>query len=170
MIKKGEKMNLDMFDLDYLLLTAIKSEIESKELYTKMANTTQNGLLQDKLKFLAEEEEKHRLFIEEIYRNHFPDNKIIIPEKTKVPLPEVEYNEDTPMSVLLNQAMDAEKAASTFYLSLADRFEEGTKMQNTLLYFSDMEIGHYKILEMEKQSMERFEESDIYWPMVHVGP
>ena len=46
-------MNLDTFDLEYLLLTAIKSEIESRKLYTKMAETTQNSFLQDKLKFLG---------------------------------------------------------------------------------------------------------------------
>jgi len=163
-------MNLDNFDLEYLLLIAMKSEIESNRLYGKMANKTQNGLLEDKLKFLAGEEEKHREFIEEIYLNHFPDKKIIIPEKTKVPLPEIQYSEETPMSILLNQAMEAEQAASDFYRSLSDRFEEGTKMQNTLIYFSDMELGHYKMLEMEKQSMERFEEADVYWPMVHAGP
>ena len=50
------------------------------------------------------------------------------------------------------------------------RFEDGTKLNNTLLYFSDMEIGHLKILQIEKESMERFEEGDVYWPMVHVGP
>lgn len=163
-------MNLDIFDLDYLLLAAMKSEIESKKLYENIAKKTQNGLLQDKLEFLSKEEEKHRQFIEEIYLNHFPDTTIKIPEKTKVPLPIVEYDEDTPMSALLQQAMDAEKDSSKFYRSLADRFEEGTKMHNTLLYFSDMEDGHYKILEMEKQSMERFEEADVYWPMTHAGP
>ncbi len=163
-------MNLEKFDLEYLLLTAMKSEIESNILYSKMAKKTKNGLLEDKLKFLAGEEEKHRQFIEEIYLNHFPDKKIELPDKTKVPLPEVEYDEDTPMSILLKQAMVAEKAASMFYKTLADRFEEGTKMHNTLLYFSDMEIGHFKILDQEKESMERFEDADVYWPMVHAGP
>jgi rubrerythrin len=71
---------------------------------------------------------------------------------------------------LLKEAMNAEKVASDFYKSLAGRFEEGCKLYNTLMYFSDMEIGHYKILEMEKESMERFEEGDVYWPMVHAGP
>ena len=163
-------MNLDNFDLEELLLTAMKSETESNALYSKMAKRTQNGLLQDKLEFLAGEEEKHRLYIEEIYLNHFPDKKIKLPEKTKVPLPEVDYDEETPMSILLHQAMKAETAASTFYHSLADRFEEGAKMHNILLYFADMEIGHFKILEQEKESMERFEDADVYWPMVHVGP
>ena len=163
-------MDLSNFNLEDLLLTAIKSEEDSKKLYTKMAKKTKNGLLEDKLKFLANEEEKHRFFIEDIYKNHFPENKIIIPKETPVPLPEVRFSEDTPLSQLLKDAMKAEKAASDFYKSLAGHFEEGTKIHNTLLYFSDMEIGHLKILEMEKASMERYEEGDVYWPMVHAGP
>ncbi|UCF11794.1 MAG: ferritin family protein [Thermoplasmatales archaeon] len=163
-------MDLSNFDLEDLLLAAIKSEVDSKELYLKMSKKTKNGLLQDKLKFLSKEEEKHRLFVEDIYRNHFPEKDVILPKKTPVPLPKVEITEDIPLSKLLRSAMDSEKSASDFYKILAERFEEGTKINNTLLYFSDMELGHYKILEMEKESMERFEEADVYWPMVHVGP
>jgi len=163
-------MDLSGFELEDLLLAAIKSEVESKQLYSKMAKKTKNGLLKDKLEFLANEEEKHKNFIEEICMNHFPEKEIVLPKTTPVPLPEVEFSEDTPMSQLLLQAMNAEQAASKFYKSLAGRFEEGTKFYNTLMYFSDMEVGHYKILEMEKESMERFEEGDVYWPMVHVGP
>ena len=163
-------MDLSGFDLEELLLVAIKSEADSKKLYSKMAKKTKNGLLQDKLEFLSNEEEKHRLFIEEIYMNHYPDNEIVLPKKSPVPLLEVEFSEDTPLSNLLSEAMKAEQSASKFYRSLASYFEEGTKLQNTIMYFSDMEIGHFKILEMEKESMERFEEGDVYWPMVHVGP
>jgi len=161
-------MNLDNFELEDILLSAIKSEVESNKLYTKMAKKTKNGLLEDKLNFLADEEEKHRAFIEEIYQNHFPDRQLKLPAKTPVPLPKIEYNEETPLSKLLKQAMEAEASASKFYRSLAGRFEEGCKIYNTLLYFSDMEIGHYKILEMEKESMERFEEGDVYWTMVQI--
>ena len=163
-------MDLSSFSLEELLLAAIKSEMESSKLYKKMAKKTKNGLLEDKLVFLANEEEKHRLYIEDTYNNHFPDNKMIIPKESPVPLPEVKISEDTPLSMLLKDAMKAEQAASDFYKNLACRFEEGTKINSTLLYFSDMEIGHYKILEMEKESMERFEEGDVYWPMVHAGP
>ena len=163
-------MNLDSFKLDELLLTAIKSEIESNKLYRKIAKKTENGLLQDKLEFLAKEEDKHRLFVEDVYKNHFPEKEIKLPKETPVPLPEIEINEDMPVSKLLKRAMDAEKYAHDFYESLAERFESGSKIHNTLLYFADMETGHYKILEMERESMERFEEADVYWPMMHVGP
>jgi len=87
-----------------------------------------------------------------------------------VPLPEVTYDEETPMSSLLAQAMNAEQIASEFYKSCSELFEDGSKIHNTLIYFSDMEMGHFKILEAEKESMERFEDADVYWPMVHVGP
>jgi rubrerythrin len=163
-------MDLNNFDLEDLLKAAIKSEEDSNRFYLKMAKKTKNGLLEDKLKFLANEENKHRKFIEEIYANHYPDNELELPRETPVPLPKIEYSEKTPLSQLLNQAMNAEESASRFYKSLSNRFENGTKIHNTLLYFSDMELGHYKILKMEKESMERFEEGDVYWPMVHVGP
>ena len=164
-------MDLSNFDLEELLLAAIKSETDSNAFYTKLSKMTKNGLLQDKLLFLAKEEEKHRGFVEEIYMNHYPDKKISLPQKSPVPLPDVKVTDDEmPMSSLLSSAMQAEKAASDFYKSLSGRFEKGTKIFNTLLYFSDMEVGHYKILEMEKESIERFEESDVYWPMVHAGP
>jgi len=163
-------MDLNNFELEDLLLAAIKSEQESNRLYSAMMKKTKNGLLQDKLEFLAKEEKKHREFIEEIYMNHFPEKEIKIPNQTPIPLPEVKMTDDTELSVLLKEAMNAEQNASDFYKSLAGRFEEGTKINNTLMYFSDMEIGHYKILEQEKQSMERYEEDDVYWPMVHAGP
>lgn len=163
-------MNLDKFELKDLLLAAIKSEIESNRVYTKIANKTKNDLLKDKLLFLAKEEEKHKIFIEKIYRNNYPDEKLEIPDETPIPLPKIEMNEDIPLSKLLKQAMTAEESANKFYKHLADRFEKGSKLYNTLLYLADMEMGHYKILETEKYSMERYEEDDVYWPMVHVGP
>jgi rubrerythrin len=164
-------MNLDKYTLEDLFLTAIKSEVESNKLYLKLADNIKNGLLQDKLEFLAKEEEKHKIFIEDTYLNHFPDKKIILPDKTPVPLPEVKIeDEDIPISKVLKSAMDAEMAAHDFYKNFAGRFEAGTKINHTLNYFSDMELGHFKLLEIEKESMERFEEADVYWPMVHIGP
>jgi len=163
-------MDLSSFNLENLLLAAIKSEVDSSELYSKMAKKTKNGLLRDKLDFLTKEEDKHRLFVEDIYKNHFPEKEIKLPKKTPVPIPEVIINEEMSVSKLIKGAMQAEEFASDFYKSLAERFEDDSKIHNTLLYFADMELGHYKILEIEKESMERFEEADVYWPMMHVGP
>ena len=164
-------MDLEPYDLDVLLLVAIKSEVDSKGVYSKLAKKVKNGLLKDKLQFLADEEEKHRSFIEEVYKNHYPDDKIQLPKKSPVPLPEIEApDDDIPLSRVLSSAMNAEQAASEFYTKLSQRFLDDTKIKTTLLYFANMEMGHYKLLEIEKDSMERFEEADVYWPMVHAGP
>lgn len=163
-------MNLKDFNLKELLQAAIKSEIESRKLYLDIAKKTKNGLLSDKLKFISNEEKKHKKFIEDIYKNHFPGKKIIIPKKSPVPLPQIIISDEMAVSKLLKIAMNAEQSASDFYISLSNFFEKGSKLHNTLLYFSDMENGHFKILEIEKESMERFEEADVYWPMVHAGP
>ena len=134
-------MDLNSYDLEELLLAAIKSEEDSNKLYTKMAKKTKNGLLEDKLIFLANEENKHRRFIEEIYANHYPENKLILPKESPVPLPRIEFNEKTPLSQLISQAMKAEESASQFYKSLSTRFENGSKIFNTLLYFSTLSIS-----------------------------
>jgi len=65
--------------------------------------------------------------------------------------------------------MAAEQAAHDFYLALSERYED-TTVKNMLHYFADMETGHYNILKQEKESMEWFEQSDVYWPMIHAGP
>ena len=66
-------MNLKEYDLKTLLLAAMKSEVESREVYETLANRVKNSLLKDRLNFLAGEEEKHRIFIESLYRKKFGD-------------------------------------------------------------------------------------------------
>ena len=166
------KVNLKKYTLEDLLLAAMKNEIESHMVYTTIADHVKNGLLKDKLKFLAKEEEKHRSFIEQVYEAKFPKKKIAIPKTTPVPLPILIIpDEDSPLGTILKDAMAAEQAAYEFYQSLSTQFTKNdTMIRNTLSYFADMELQHYKILEIEKEAMDRFEEADVYWPMVHAGP
>ena len=164
-------MDLKKYSLEDLLLAALKSEIESNAIYTKIASVVKNGLLKDKMLFLAKEEDKHRQFIQNIYTTKFPKKKLQIPQTTPVPLPsQVVPDEDTPLGNVLSSAMQAEQAAHDFYQSLSKQFSSEKTIQHTLSYFADMELAHYKILEIEKESMDRFEEADVYWPMVHAGP
>ncbi len=163
-------MDLEKFTLKDLLLAAIKSEIESKDIYSKIAASVSNALLKDKFKFLAGEEEKHRALIEQIYKGKFPEEPLKVPEKTPVPLPEIKFeSEDVPLSEILRQAMDAELAAHEFYKSLAERFTEDREVRKNLLFFSSMEMGHYHLLKIELENIERFEEWEEFNPMVHIG-
>jgi rubrerythrin len=164
-------MDIASYNLEDLLLAAIKSEEESKEVYATLSEHVKNGLMKDKFKFLAKEEQKHKQYITDLYNAEFPDKTLHLPTKTPVPLPEVSIpkDEDIQISKILGQAMKAEQAASDFYLALSERYQDKT-VKNMLHYFADMEMGHYRILEQEKESVEWFEQSDVYWPMIHAGP
>jgi rubrerythrin len=163
-------MDLTRFSKEELFASAIKSEVESRELYSGLAETVKNAFLKDRLRFLASEEEKHRAFLEGAFERDFPGRELILPEKTPVPLPEMRIpDEMAPLSEVLESAMGAELASQEFYSSFAAEFPEGTDMRKTLEFFATMEMGHYRILEMERDNMKRFESYDMYWPMIHVG-
>lgn len=164
-------MKQEQYSLKEWILSAIKSEIDSYAVYTTLEQKVKNGLMKDKFHFLATEEKKHQIYLETVFKKTCPKDKLIVPKKTPVPLPYINITneEDVPVSFLVSQAMIAEQAAQEFYKALATQFEDRT-ISHMLEYFADMELGHYRILQTEKESMERFEEADIYWPMVHVGP
>ncbi|MBW2001898.1 MAG: ferritin family protein [Deltaproteobacteria bacterium] len=163
-------MDLSKFSENTLLVAAIKSEIDSKEIYQHTANRVNNALLKDKLTFLASEEVKHRNIIEGIYKDKFPDEALQIPEKSPVPMPELIITDEMlPMSEVFLMAMNAEKASYDFYNELAKMYESNLTLKKTIEYVATMEMGHYKLIEIEKDNMIKFEDFDIYLPMIHVG-
>lgn len=164
-------MDLNSYTEEDLILSAFKSEVDSKAVYSKLAERIKNYFLKEKLNFLAQEEEKHRLFFKGFYKEKFPEKEITLPEKTPVPLPEIKFsNENIPLSEVLASAMEAENAAYDFYLSMAGRYEDDKNVKKTLQYFATMEMGHYKLLEIEKKNALDFEQYDQVWPMMHAGP
>jgi rubrerythrin len=164
-------MDLSSYNLEDVILTALKSEIEARKFYLKIAEDIKNAILKDRLKFIAEEELRHREFFEEMYQKNFPDKSIELPKKTKVPLPELDITgESMSLVEIFEGVMAAEKAAFEFYNSFADQFEKDTEVGKTLKYFANMEMGHYRLFELEKENMEKYEDFDSDWPMMHVGP
>ncbi len=166
----GDILNLNPYKEEDLFLTAIKAELEANNIYSKLAAGVKNAYLKDKLNFLAGEEVKHKDYLESTYKTRFPGHDVKLPDRTIVPLPEVRLpDERVPVSEILTSAMEAEHAAQEFYKSFAERFHEQPEIKNTLLLFANMELGHYKILEIEKENVQKFEEYDDYWPMMHIG-
>jgi len=163
-------MDLSSHSLEELFVTAIKAETDSREAYSILSGITDNGFLKDRLKFLAEEEEKHRLFLEDEFKKHLPHTELVLPEFSPVPLPEIDVSDETvPISQILHQAMDAELAAHEFYLEFARYASDKKDLVLALNYFANMGVGHYELLKIERASAERFEEFDEYNPMMHVG-
>lgn len=172
MIPSGDDdMDLKRFQMDELLLTAIKSEAEAKDLYTMLSEKVKGAYLKDKLLFIASEEVKHRDFLEKVFTVSFPGREIVLPSESVVPLPEIEIPKgEVAASEVMDKAMNAEKAASDFYLALSEMFEGDEDTMKTLVYLSSMEMGHYRLLEMEKDRLEAEEDYNFEWEMMHVGP
>jgi rubrerythrin len=163
-------MDLARFSKEELFLSAIKSEVDSHEVYSMLSDSVRNAFLKDRLAFLASEEDKHRAFLEDAFKREFSGKGIVLPEKTPVPLPEIRIPyESVPVSEVLESAMNAELAAQDFYNSFAAQFPADSDMRKVLEFFATMEMGHYKLLEIERENMQRFESYDTYWPMVHIG-
>jgi rubrerythrin len=163
-------MDLSKFSENTLLVAALKSEIESEEIYQHTANRVHNALLKDKLTFLASEEVKHRSIIEGIYREKFPNEELQIPEKSPVPLPELIITDEMmPINDVFSMAMNGEMASYEFYNELARLYEGNAKLKKTIEYVATMEMGHYKLLEIEKDNMKTFEDFYVYLPMIHIG-
>ena len=164
-------MDLSEFDEGTLLLAALRSEIDSKLVYQQVAERVKNALLKDKLNFISAEEEKHRSVIEGVYKERFPNKEIAIPDNSPVPLPEIRITDEMmPLSEVFSMAMNAETAAYEFYQQLAGLYEDQPRLNKMIAYIASMELGHYRLLEIEKDNIERFEDFDVYLPYVHVGP
>jgi rubrerythrin len=163
-------MDLSTYDLKDLLLTAIKAEVDAQEFYRGLAGRVKNAMLKDRLDFLAGEEAKHRGFFEAQFGRDFPEEKICLPKEGAVPLPRVKLEgEDTPLSKVFEQAMAAETAAYDFYRGIAGLYaDEATR--NMIFYVASMEMGHYRLLEIEMENAKRFEVFEVSWPAIHVGP
>jgi len=164
-------MKLKKYALADLLLAAIKSEIDSQAVYSRVARLVKNAFLKERLEFLALEESKHQKALEGLFGQRFPGQALAIPARPVVPLPTVSFrDEQVPLSGIIAQAMKAEKASHDFYLQLADLFADDPERRNLLLYFSMMEMGHFKLLDLEKESLERLEEFGQEQEFIHVGP
>ncbi len=132
-------MNLDNFELEDILLSAIKSEVESNKLYTKMAKKTKNGLLEDKLNFLADEEEKHLKTFQDFY-NTLKEKAEITPYNWEEAKLYLEALVDSKFFASPEKAINMAKEAKDELEAIdsAINFEK-----DTLLFF-------YQILEMIK--------------------
>ncbi len=163
-------MDLSKFTLEDVILSAIRSEMNSGAQYKDIASKVENAFLIEKLNFLADEEAKHQNFLEGLYAKSFAGKELIVPEETPVPLPEMKvYGEGVKLSEVLESAMEAERAAKDFYNELSRQFEKEPDIKKNLEYLASMEWGHYKLLEIERDNSLNFESYDEYWPMMHVG-
>lgn len=169
--EKHLPLSLSDYTLMDIIVAGIKSESESKSIYKKIAGKVKNRLLAEKFEFLASEEQKHFDFLVDLFKNNFPDKDYTRAGETPVPLPSITFeNEDVPLSDIIHKAMEAEKAAREFYDAFAELMKGDETLYKILKTLSSMELGHYKLLEIEKDNIEKMEDYETGWGMIHLGP
>ncbi len=148
----GETGDVMEFDLETVLLAAMKSEAEANSVYNKLANKLSNPFVKDKLRLLAKEENGHRLILETLYSKLFPEEEIKLPDGTPVPVPQLDHVSDNvkPQRIFY-YAMKAELEAMMFYRQMAKALDKNEELKKMFEYLADMEMSHYFMLKIEKK-------------------
>ncbi|MEO0108837.1 MAG: ferritin family protein, partial [candidate division WOR-3 bacterium] len=102
---------------------AIKSEIEAARAYQQIATLVARPDVKRKLRFLREEERRHRSLLEEMYRRDYPDIKLILPAQGLAPTLSTAVDQNLPVPRLFALAMKAERQSEKFYAENARRSE-----------------------------------------------
>ncbi|MFQ6109819.1 MAG: ferritin family protein [Candidatus Aminicenantales bacterium] len=156
-------LDIQKAPLKELLGFAIRSEIDSHDVYSDLAQKYSNPLLKEKFEWLAFEEGKHRITLEKLFDALLPDEKLEIPDKpSKELFKRIVITPTSTLVDLLYQAMESEKRAEEFYGRLADRI--GPPHHKILEYLSQVEHSHYTMLSGEyvlAQGFEDYGEKDI---------
>jgi rubrerythrin len=141
--------------LKEIFLTAIQGEINDRRTYQNLADRMENTFLKRKLSFLADEEVKHKITLEEMYKAYFPDINIILPEKAQDAEFDNIIGKSQQLIQILEKAMEYEKTAQNNYLLLADELSNDQETSVILTYFAAMEASHYDLLKIEKEYIEK---------------
>ena len=140
--------------LEDMFLYAIQGEINDSKTYMDLSERVEHSFLKTKLKFLAEEEERHKVTLEEMYKVYYPEKDIVIPPNIKGPGLNINFSDNNQLIKILEAAMEYEKAAEKYYLSIADELSDDLESSATLTYFAAMEATHYDLLKTEKEHIE----------------
>lgn len=147
-------MNKDLTMLE-ILGTAIRAEIESFKLYTKIAAKVSNPIVKDKFTALAREEKSHRTMLEEIYKKRGGNQKLLVPKKSLKQTPgEIDVDKSSYHDIL-KIAIKKEKDARAFYLeALIKATDRSGKF--ILQYLADFERNHQRALEQELKALDDY--------------
>jgi rubrerythrin len=150
-VKENGDDSMNKNRLEEIFLFAIQGEINDRKTYLDLAGRIENTFLKRKLKFLADEEEKHKTTLEEMYNAYFPQKNIILPKMAENDEVDSNLGEYLQLIQILETAMEFEKTAQNNYLLLADELSDDQETSVILMYFAAMEASHYDLLKIERE-------------------
>ncbi len=140
-----------------LLGYAVRAEIDSNRIYTRLSKQVKNALLKEKFFVLAREEKKHKKVLETLFANLYRGEKIEVPQAVDAELlPAVRVLPSSSLVDILYQAMKAEKSAQNFYLGLANKVKP--PQRRILNYLSQVEKSHYFMLRSEYAMAQQYDD------------
>jgi rubrerythrin len=152
-------------DLQSALQTAMKGEIEGRELYKAAAEKTGDDKAQEVFKMLADEEQHHLDSLIRIAEDYDGGKELAMPElrapasfeDAESPIFTREFKEKvadfdmTALSIGMKLELESEKA----YRDMAKE-AESSELQQLFTRLADWEKGHFDYLQQQKGFLERY--------------
>jgi rubrerythrin len=135
---------------------AIRSEMDSRDVYRELAARAGDPLLRRRFELLAAEEERHREYLEERYRDLSGDVPLRLPPST-LPrgLATAEERARSTLRAVLTMAIEEERRSREFYLRAAGETDD-LSGQAMFRYLADLEYQHWMALGQEMDMMLRY--------------
>jgi rubrerythrin len=158
-----------------ILAVAVRSEIDAAAFYTRLQGRIKNPLLIQKLKFLALEEEHHKVILDRLLAQRYADKPIDAPASSLMPPIGVSLPAEPSVPALFEAALEAEKIAEAYYNDASGRVEDESG-RRILAYLGRVERSHQAMIVSELDLLRQFpdyynvEDFHIAQDLFHVGP
>ena len=166
-------MTTDMKAPD-ILAVAVRAEMDAADVYNHLRGRVKNEVLIQKLKFLADEEVRHKAILERLFADKFPARKLAVPAAPARAARPVPLDESSSVLDLFKLAMAKEKEAEEFYKASKAAVEDPAG-RKVLDYLARVERSHFYMLKSEIDLLERFpeyfdvEEFHVGQDLFHIG-
>lgn len=134
---------------------AVRAEMDAAALYRDLQGRVRNEVLKQKLDFLAKEEDRHKALLERLFRDHFPERKLIVPAEAKRGRARIFLEGSAAVLDLFRLAMAKEKEAEEFYRDAKAKVDDAGS-RKVLEYLRRVERSHYYMLQSEIALLEKF--------------
>jgi rubrerythrin len=153
---------------------AIRAEMDAARIYRDLQGLVKNEALKQKLDFLAKEEDRHKAILERVFRDHYPERKLVVPAESKRPKKTVTLDDAAAVLDLFKLAMQKEKEAEDYYKDAKAKADDA-QSKRILEYLRRVERSHYFMLKSEIDLLEKFpdyynaEDANLGQDLFHVG-
>jgi erythrin-vacuolar iron transport family protein len=148
---------------------AVRSEMESTNLYSKLIEKVRNPEVKRMLRDLAQDEEEHRLGLMRLYKRMLGDEEPSVPMEDGRKK-EWDIDPDAEPLVIMTKARDKEMDSERFYQEAAKRVQD-FKTRMFFIELAETERRHAIVLDAQVEKLR----ADPHWfdredTAVHMGP